>query len=30
MVVSRGIGQSVIPVRLNNRPEIVLIELCSS
>ncbi len=27
MVVSRGIGQSVIPVRLNNRPEIVLIEL---
>ena len=28
MVVSRGIGQSVIPVRLNNRPEIVLIELC--
>ena len=30
MVVSRGIGQSVIPVRLNNRPEIVLVELCSS
>ena len=27
MVVSRGIGQSVIPVRLNNRPEIVLVEL---
>ena len=30
MVVSRGIGQSIIPVRLNNRPEIVLVELCSS
>ncbi len=27
MVVSRGIGQSVIPVRLNNCPEIVLVEL---
>lgn len=27
MVVSRGIGQSVIPVRLKNRPEIVLVEL---
>lgn len=27
MVVSRGIGNSVIPVRINNQPEIVLIEL---
>ncbi len=27
MVVSRGIGNSIIPVRLNNRPEIGIIEL---
>ncbi len=27
MVVSRGIGNSVIPLRFNNRPELVLIEL---
>ena len=27
MVVSRGIGNSLFPVRFNNRPEIVLIEL---
>lgn len=27
MVVSRGIGNSIIPVRFNNRPEVVLIEL---
>lgn len=27
MVVSRGIGNSIIPVRINNRPEIVVIEL---
>ncbi len=27
MIVSRGIGQSVIPVRLCNRPEVVIIEL---
>lgn len=27
MVVSRGIGNSIIPFRVNNRPEIVLIEL---
>ena len=29
MVVSRGIGNSIIPFRLNNRPEIVLVELCA-
>ena len=27
MVVSRGVGNSVIPLRFNNRPEIVIIEL---
>lgn len=27
MVVSRGIGNSIFPFRLNNRPEVVLIEL---
>lgn len=28
MVVSRGIGNSVIPIRVNNRPELVIAELC--
>ena len=27
MIVSRGIGNSIIPIRFNNRPEIVLLEL---
>ncbi|MGN0447890.1 MAG: metallophosphoesterase [Acutalibacteraceae bacterium] len=27
MIVSRGIGNSIIPLRFNNRPEVVLIEL---
>ncbi len=27
MVVSRGIGNSIIPFRFNNRPEVILIEL---
>ena len=29
MGVSRGIGNSIIPFRVNNRPEVVLVELCS-
>lgn len=27
MIVSRGLGNSVIPIRFNNRPEIIIIEL---
>ena len=27
MIVSRGIGNSVLPLRFNNRPEVILIEL---
>ena len=27
MIVSRGIGNSIVPFRINNRPEVVLIEL---
>lgn len=30
MIVSRGIGSSIIPVRFNNRPEIVAVELLSA
>ncbi|HHV08973.1 MAG TPA: metallophosphoesterase [Clostridiales bacterium] len=29
MVVSRGLGNSIIPVRINNRPELVVITLAS-
>lgn len=29
MIVSKGIGNSIIPIRFNNRPEVVLIELKS-
>lgn len=29
MIVSRGIGNSIIPLRINNRPEIVIVELYS-
>ena len=27
MIVSRGVGNSIIPVRFNNRPEIIVAEL---
>ena len=27
MVVSRGVGNSIIPFRVNNRPEVIIIEL---
>lgn len=30
MVVSRGIGNSIIPVRINNRPEVIIINLQST
>ena len=30
MIVSRGVGNSIIPLRVNNRPEIVVASLCSS
>lgn len=30
MVVSRGIGSSIIPLRVNNRPEVVLVTLTQS
>ena len=29
MIVSRGIGNSIVPFRINNRPEVILIELCT-
>ena len=30
MLVSRGVGNSIIPFRLNNRPEVILVELKSN
>ena len=30
MVISRGLGNSIIPVRINNRPELVVITLCNA
>ena len=30
MIVSRGIGNSIVPIRINNRPEVVLIVLNTS
>lgn len=27
MIVSRGIGNSIIPIRINNRPEVILVQL---
>lgn len=30
MIVSRGIGNSILPLRINNRPEVILIELNSN
>lgn len=30
MIISRGIGNSIFPLRVNNRPEIILIELYSN
>lgn len=30
MIVSRGIGKSIIPFRFNNRPEVILVELKNS
>lgn len=30
MIISRGIGNSIIPFRFNNRPEVILIELVRS
>ena len=29
MIVSRGLGNSIIPIRFNNDPELVIVELSS-
>ena len=29
MIVSRGLGNSVVPIRINNRPELIIVELRS-
>ncbi len=29
MIVSRGLGNSVVPIRINNRPELIIVELQS-
>lgn len=29
MIISRGLGNSAFPLRINNRPEIVVVELHS-
>ena len=30
MIVSRGLGNSIVPIRINNRPELIIIELCNA
>ena len=30
MIVSRGLGNSIIPIRFNNRPEVIVIELLNT
>ena len=30
MIISRGLGNSAFPLRVNNRPEVVVIELHST
>jgi len=30
MIVSCGLGNSIIPIRFNNRPEVIVIELLNT
>lgn len=30
MIISKGVGNSIIPIRVNNRPEVIIVELKSS
>ena len=30
MLVSRGVGNSILPLRINNRPEVLVVELNSN